>query len=291
MGESCVVALKFQMPFERSVSRRIPSLGFGIFYGQVTAEAVAGDFALKVVTGPPPPLVLRHTHESAHFCLIVGGSYETTTRELRGRCHPFTLLFHPRGTTHDDHFVDRVGTCLMIALPRSLPNVENRSIAIDDAEMGFLGTRMLKEMRDPDRFSLLALEGLALEMTSRVTVRQERLKGAPPWLERARQHIHDHATDPARVADIAEAAGVHAVHLARAFRTRFDLSPGEYLRRVRVRKAMHRLSSAKHPLAAVALHAGFSDQSELTKAFRREIGVTPSAYRRSVCSLINRNIS
>lgn len=268
------------------MSGTTPRLRFGQFYGAPVAEAEVGHLLVRELHGRPPEGVPRHTHESAHFCLVVRGDYETTTRNLNGRCGPSTLLFHPAGTTHDDHVLSESGSCLMLALPAAFldgldgPRLQSRSLAIDDAEIGFPGARIVQELRGPDRFSRLTLEGLALEMVSRALARPERVDGAPVWLERARSYIHDHAVDPARVGEVAAAAGVHPVHLARVFRERLGLSPGEYLRRVRVRAAMEMIGTSNVGLAAVAIRAGFCDQSEMTRAFRREIGSTPSAYRR-----------
>lgn len=268
------------------MSPATPRLGFGQFYGNPVAEAEIGDLSVREMSGRPVEGVPRHTHESAHFCLIVRGEYETTTRNLVGRCRPSALLYHPAGTTHDDHFRAPSGSCLMVSFPTSFletlgePRLSVRSTTFDDAEVGFPGARMLRELRRPDRFSRLALEGLALEMLSRSGQRDEREAGSPPWLERARAFVHDHATDPARVRDIAEAAQVHPVHLARVFRERLGLAPAEYLRRVRVRQAIELMSQTDHTLAAIAIRTGFCDQSELSKAFRRETGTTPAAYRR-----------
>lgn len=266
------------------MSRPAERLGFGQFYGDVVAETEVGGISVREMSGRPPEGIPRHTHESAHFCLIVRGDYETRTRNLRGRCGASALLFHPAGTTHDDHFRETSGACLMVSLPDSVLEAHDarptsRSTAFDDAEIGFPGARMLRELRRPDLFSGLALEGLALEMLSRAATRRTRERGSPPWLGRARAFVHEHATVPARVADVARAAEVHPVHLARVFRERLGLSPGEYLRRTRVRRAMEMMARTDHGLAAIAVRTGFCDQSELTKAFRRETGTTPSRYR------------
>lgn len=268
------------------MSQQRPRMGFGQFFGDRVAEARVGELAVQEIRGRPPEGIPLHTHENAHFCLIVQGDYVTSTRNVDGRCAVGALLFHPAGTTHEDQFVAVGGSAVTVSLPEDFleksgnPRLGSHSVTIDDAELGFPGARMHRELREPDRFSRLSLEGLALEMIARVTARQDRIDGAPAWLERAREYVHDHATDPARVAEVAGAAGVHPVHLARVFRARLGLSPGEYLRRVRVRKAIEMMGSTGDGLAAIAIRAGFCDQSELTKTFRRETGTTPAAYRR-----------
>ena len=43
----------------------------------------------------------------------------------------------------------------------------------------------------------------------------------------------------------------------------------------------HRLVLLIRPLAEVALHAGFSDQSQFCRHFKRLVGVTPGQFRRA----------
>jgi AraC family transcriptional regulator len=65
------------------------------------------------------------------------------------------------------------------------------------------------------------------------------------------------------------------------FRTNVGCTPGEYVRRLRVEFACHRISSSDMPLIEIALEAGFSDQSHLTKNFKRYTGMTPARFRRT----------
>jgi AraC-like DNA-binding protein len=43
--------------------------------------------------------------------------------------------------------------------------------------------------------------------------------------------------------------------------------------------ARQQLAATEAPIAQIALTAGFSDQSQLTRTFRRVTGTTPAAYR------------
>lgn len=81
--------------------------------------------------------------------------------------------------------------------------------------------------------------------------------------------------------DMAEAVHLSPFHLARLFKQALGVSPHQYLIQVRVNSARSLLSagSGEHSLAEVASAVGFSDQSHLTRHFKRVMGVTPSQFR------------
>jgi AraC family transcriptional regulator len=56
---------------------------------------------------------------------------------------------------------------------------------------------------------------------------------------------------------------------------------GSYVRRLRLEWAAKELGRTDSSLAAIALAAGFADQSHFTRAFKYQVGITPSVYRAS----------
>jgi AraC family transcriptional regulator len=79
---------------------------------------------------------------------------------------------------------------------------------------------------------------------------------------------------------IAQVVGVHPVYLATAFRKKFGLTIGEFVRKLRIEHACDELIKGDLPLAAIALDAGFVDQSHFSKVFKLQVGTTPANYRR-----------
>jgi transcriptional regulator GlxA family with amidase domain len=69
-------------------------------------------------------------------------------------------------------------------------------------------------------------------------------------------------------------------HFARKFTIALGVSPQRYVGRVRLKGAMVELGAGKLSLAEIALNANFSSQASFTRAFRRETGTTPNAYKR-----------
>lgn len=79
---------------------------------------------------------------------------------------------------------------------------------------------------------------------------------------------------------IASEVGVSSSRLHALFRQAFGLSPQNWLSASRLRWARGRLASSDASIAQIAQHAGYSEQSALTRALRREWGMTPGDYRR-----------
>lgn len=79
---------------------------------------------------------------------------------------------------------------------------------------------------------------------------------------------------------MARAAGVSVSRLHALFRAEYGTSPHAWLLQQRLDHACAWLARGNRPIADVALAAGFSDQSALTRAMRTSLDTTPAAYRR-----------
>lgn len=91
-------------------------------------------------------------------------------------------------------------------------------------------------------------------------------------------YIREHCTEPLRLEDISEAAGLSTSYLIRAFKQHFGLTPHGYLLDQRVQYARAQLRRGRL-IAEVALEAGFADQAHLQRAFKRHLAATPGHYR------------
>jgi AraC family transcriptional regulator len=99
----------------------------------------------------------------------------------------------------------------------------------------------------------------------------------PEPVQRAVRYIEAHHARDIGLRDIAEAAHYSPYHLARLFKQSMGLPPHRYLIQVRVRSAHALLSmgTGRPSLAEIAAASGFSDQSHLTRHYKRALGVTP----------------
>jgi AraC family transcriptional regulator len=94
------------------------------------------------------------------------------------------------------------------------------------------------------------------------------------------EYIEEHLDGGPSLAQLAAVVGLNPYHFARQFKAATGLPPHQYviLRRVeRARQLLH--AGTDLSLAEVAVHVGFSDQSQLSHHFKRLVGVTPGQFR------------
>lgn len=99
-------------------------------------------------------------------------------------------------------------------------------------------------------------------------------------IARALEIIAARYAEPLTVAEIARAAGMGLSRFHEQFRSETGLTPAEQLATTRLDRAEDLLRETRLSIAEIALAVGFSDQSALTRGFRRRRGVTPAALRR-----------
>jgi AraC family transcriptional regulator len=81
---------------------------------------------------------------------------------------------------------------------------------------------------------------------------------------------------------LANESGYSRVHFVRMFRAATGYSPHNYLLNLKLERARELLKNPSMSLIDIALDCGFSSHSHMSRLFHKLIGVTPSAYRRSL---------
>ena len=113
------------------------------------------------------------------------------------------------------------------------------------------------------------------EPTQGLTARQVR---------RVTDYVLAHLDQDLSLFALAQQIGFSPYHFARQFRRATGESPHQFVLGLRIERARQLLRETKLPLAQVALGSGFANQSHLTQAFKRSMGLTPAAYREEYAS-------
>jgi AraC family transcriptional regulator len=100
-----------------------------------------------------------------------------------------------------------------------------------------------------------------------------------PRLRRVIEYIDTHIHQDLGLRSLAGVSGLSEDHFARAFRESTGVPPYRYLLQRRVTRARQLLETSDVPIVDIAQALGFTDQSHLTRLFRRETGLTPGKLR------------
>jgi YesN/AraC family two-component response regulator len=92
-------------------------------------------------------------------------------------------------------------------------------------------------------------------------------------------YIQRNYAQPLTRAHIAQAVGVSEDYLGRIFQHELGLSPIEYLNRCRIKEAKALLLHTVASITDVAAQVGFDDPAYFSRAFRKQVGVSPRAFR------------
>ena len=100
----------------------------------------------------------------------------------------------------------------------------------------------------------------------------ERLAELPAWIL---AHLHENVS----VEALAARACVCPRHLRRLFKEVFRTTPAEFVEQLRLGEARRRLALPRAKIENVAASVGFKSADTFRRAFERQIGVNPSAFR------------
>jgi AraC family transcriptional regulator of arabinose operon len=80
--------------------------------------------------------------------------------------------------------------------------------------------------------------------------------------------------------EIAEAAKLSPSRLSHVFKDEMGISPGKYLRRIRMQKAGSLLATSRLSVKQIMAMAGYDNKAHFVRQFRKAFVVTPSEYRK-----------
>jgi AraC-like DNA-binding protein len=127
-------------------------------------------------------------------------------------------------------------------------------------------------------------ENLLHEVYNKFLTDQKSNKKTPSWVKDLKEIIQDQidtqfAFDLRKISNDLE---LNPSYLSREFSKYFeDLNFGEYVRKLRIEKAINLIQNSTYTLTEIAYMTGFSDQSHFTRIFKLQTGKNPSSYRKN----------
>ena len=104
-------------------------------------------------------------------------------------------------------------------------------------------------------------------------------KRKPQWVNKVKEALHAEP-EQWQLIDLAKLGNIHPVHLSRDFPKYFHATLGDYIRSIKIQRALSLLPNKELSLTDIAIQCDFADQSHFIRSFKASQQLTPLRYRK-----------
>jgi len=101
-------------------------------------------------------------------------------------------------------------------------------------------------------------------------------------IRRAQQYISTHVREKLSVPLVADSVDVSPSYMTALFHKHLQISPGEYIRRIKLQESKQMIRDGNMNLTQIANVLQYSTIHHFSRQFKEKFGITPSEYARSV---------
>lgn len=231
---------------------------------------------LNAVPFDLPNVEYTHYGDQCTFDYIIE-KHELTDPALK------TMAIIVRGADTDRHDIASQSSGLWAISAGLSHNIKEDHQLLEKGMMIYDGLYSWAKHLQDEKHTQNPIENLLLDVYKKFLKNK---KGkVPPWAKELKEIIQDQIDTnlTLNLKELSQSLNVHPSYLSREFSKYFDdLSFGDYIRKLRIEKAIHLMHESKHTLAEIAYLTGFSDQSHFNRIFKKHTGKKPSEYRKSL---------
>lgn len=227
-----------------------------------------------------------HTHENPYFAFILNGGCIEKRKTQTVECSSGKLFFYNLDEQHRNTNYKENSRIFNIEISRQwLKKNEITGIngsngaVIANPSRKFLTTKILNAFKYRDLLSDMEIESLIIELLTSADDPEAKRGPDPDWVKLLKAILQERWQDHISLSELSGITGVHPVTICKYFRKYFGCSLGEYVRRVKIDRALFLLKNQDASLASIAYTCGFADQSHFTRVFKQQTGMLPHHYR------------
>jgi AraC family transcriptional regulator len=262
------------------------SLVTGQFYG-TTNETIHLNGITLTDTEYTHEKVDWHFHENAYFTFILEGKLLEGNKKDLFSCNTGTLLFHNCQEAHYNIKPEGFTRGFHIELDQKwIDSYDIKTASITGSlnlvypGMKWLMYNIFRETKFSGESGQPAIDALLLELLTSLSGVSDLSSGKRPlWVGKIREILND-TTEELTLVEMAKILNIHPVHLSRQFSRYFNCNLGEYIRTIKLQRALSMLPKKDCSLTDIAMNCNFADQSHFIRSFKAQYQITPSEYRK-----------
>ncbi len=251
------------------------------FLGKTSEKFHSEFYTISLVNYKSPVSEEWHYHENIHLSLILqGGNLESRKKE-DVQVSTGKIMVYNEGELHRNRFTQFPSKNLNIELKNEF--FMNNDFSFDNFDLSnyqnistFLSLmHVYHEMRLNDLYSS---DSIRFSLNPLFAPNQESLF-KPNMIKQLREIIEDRWNEFISLNELATILNVHPVTISKYFRKYYKGTLGDYMRKIKIQKALYYLFHTKKSITEIAFICGFSDHSHMVKVFKAYIGFKPKEIR------------
>jgi len=155
-------------------------------------------------------------------------------------------------------------------------------------------TLMQQILREQDRMDPYALDMIAAQLTQLLLLllrhqaptakvkASNSMNSENEIIRRAQQYISEHIREKLSVPLVARMVDVSASYMTALFHKNLQISPGEYIRRIKIQESKQMIREGNLNFTEIAEVLHYSTVHHFSRQFKDKFGITPSEYAKSV---------
>ncbi|HSU52323.1 MAG TPA: chromate resistance protein ChrB domain-containing protein [Segetibacter sp.] len=221
-----------------------------------------------------PEVEFSHYEDKCTFDYIIE-KYELTEPALK------TMAVIVRGADTDRHDIASQASGLWAISAGLSYNIKDDNELLQKGMMIYDALYSWAKHLQKEKHTQNPVDNVFIDVYNKFIKQQSAQKKTPDWVKELRQIIQDQIDTNVSLTEISKSLDIHPSYLSREFSKHFNnLSFGEYIRKLRIEKAIELLKNSNYALTEIAYLTGFSDHSHFTRIFKQHTGESPSAYKK-----------
>lgn len=231
---------------------------------------------LKAIPFDVPDVEFSHHEDKCTFDYIIA-KYKIADPAIH------TLAIIVRGADTDRHDIASQASGLWAISAGLAYNTKDDFELLEKGMMIYDALYSWAKYLQKEKHTQNPVDHLFIDVFNKFIKQKVAQKKTPDWVKKLKEIIQDQIDTNLSLTDISKSLDINPSYLSREFSKHFNnLSFGEYIRKLRIEKAIELIKVSNYSLTEVAYLTGFSDQSHFTRIFKQHTGKNPSAYKKEL---------
>ncbi|QKX05847.1 helix-turn-helix transcriptional regulator [Aquimarina sp. TRL1] len=222
-----------------------------------------------------------HHHENTHLSLVLQGGSRESRKKEEIQLTPGKIILYNEGELHSNRYTAFPSKHLIVELKKDFHKTNSLSpkhfstsnTANIDIYLNLLN--IYNELHLGDIYSAETIDFSFNQLLKS----DQNSSYIPVWMNSLREVIEDRWDEFIPLKDLATIFNVHTVTISRYFKKYYKCTLGDYMRKIKVERAVFFLLNTNKSISEISDICGFTDQSHMIKVFKLYIGFLPNQFR------------